>query len=91
MFNAPDNLSSKGTSIEIAQRLYQLSDLLSKSTQSNTSTRALFEKLESETLSGVNRYVALSSNVHNSAVLEYLLLGCDGSKSAPSYFRECSH
>jgi len=91
MFNAPDNLSSKGTSIEIAQRLYQLSDLLSKSTQSNTSTRALFEKLESETLSGVNRYVALSSNVRNSAVLEYLLLGCDGSKSAPSYFRECSH
>ena len=91
MFNVPGNLSSKDTPVEIAQRLYQLSDLLSKSTQSNTSTSALFEKLESETLSEVSRYAALSSNVRNFAVLEYLLLGCDDSGSRPSYFRECSH
>ena len=91
MFGASESSSSKDTSIEITQRLYQLSNLLSKSSQSNISTSALFEKLESETLSEVSRYATLSSNANSSVVLDYLLLGSYNNSSTNSYFSECSH
>ena len=91
MFGASESSSSRDTSIEITQRLYQLSNLLSKSSQSNISTSALFEKLESETLSEVSRYATLSSNANSSVVLDYLLLGSYNNSSTNSYFSECSH
>ena len=91
MFDASVNTPNTGTSIEITQRLYQLSNLLSKSSQSNISTSALFEKLESETLSEVNRYATLGDNANSAAVLDYLLLGSHNNPSTNSYFSECSH
>jgi len=91
MFSALENSSSSNTSLEITQRLYQLSNLLSKSNQSSISTGSLFRKLESEALSEVSRYATLSSNVHSSAALDYLLLSPQRDLATPPYFNECSY
>jgi len=91
MFSVLENSSSSNTSLEITQRLYQLSNLLSKSNQSSISTGSLFRKLESEALSEVSRYATLSSNVHSSAALDYLLLSPQRDLATPPYFNECSY